>query len=47
MSYAPPLDRATVEFALRLAPDKCPNPADSEREIWMKANSTWSNLNVA
>lgn len=33
----PPLDRPTVDFALRLAPDRCPNPKDTEREIWMKA----------
>lgn len=33
----PPIDRPTVEFALRKAPERCPNPLDSEREIWMKA----------
>jgi hypothetical protein len=33
------LDRATVELATRLAPDKSPNPADSEREVWMKAGA--------
>jgi hypothetical protein len=33
----PPLDRPTVEFALKCAPDRCPNPQDTEREIWMKA----------
>lgn len=33
----PPLDRPTVEVALDLAPDRCPNPKEDEREIWMKA----------
>lgn len=33
----PALDRTTVELALSLAPDRCPKPEDSEREIWMKA----------
>ncbi|UFS66950.1 hypothetical protein LO749_20880 [Paracoccus denitrificans] len=33
----PALDRTTVEFALQIAPDRCPNPEDAEREIWMKA----------
>lgn len=33
----PPLDRLTVEWGLTIAPEKCPNPADTEREIWMKA----------
>lgn len=36
-SPIPALDRTTVEFALRHAPDRCPNPNDTEREIWMKA----------
>lgn len=36
-SSRPPLDRLTVEFALTLAPAACPNPNDTEREIWMKA----------
>lgn len=31
----PALDRVTVEHALRLAPDKCPRPEHTEREIWM------------
>lgn len=35
----PPLDRTTVELALRLAPDKCPSPQDSEREIWMNVGA--------
>lgn len=33
----PELDRGTVEFALRAAPERCPDPRDSDREIWMKA----------
>lgn len=32
----PSLDRQTVEFALDCAPDRCPDPNDTEREIWMK-----------
>lgn len=36
----PQLDRATVEFARRCAPDKSPDPADSEREVWMKAGAS-------
>lgn len=31
----PALDRATVEFALELAPDRCPQPHETDREIWM------------
>lgn len=33
----PPLDRQTVDWALSIAPEKCPDPRDTEREIWMKA----------
>ena len=31
------MDRQTIEWALTIAPDRCPSPADTEREIWMKA----------
>lgn len=37
----------------RLAPDRCPNPKDSEREIWMKAGERrlvevlWAKFNEA
>lgn len=37
LSTVPPLDAATVEYAERLFPEKCPNPNDHEREVWMKA----------
>lgn len=33
----PPLDRLTIEFMDRRFPERCPNPSDTEREIWMKA----------
>lgn len=35
----PALDRVTVDHALRLAPDKCPRPDQTEREIWMAAGA--------
>lgn len=38
-SHIPPLDKATVQFALRLAPNRCPSINDSEREIWMNAGA--------
>ena len=33
------LDRATVEKALDMAPDRCADPNDTEREIWMKVGA--------
>lgn len=33
----PPLDAKTIEYMERLFPERCPDPKDSEREIWMKA----------
>lgn len=32
----PPLDRTTIEHGLKMFPSACPNPSDTEREIWMK-----------
>ncbi len=31
----PPIDPRLVEWLERVFPDKCPDPKDSDREIWM------------
>jgi hypothetical protein len=31
----PPIDPATVEWLDALFPERCPDPADSERAVWM------------
>lgn len=36
-NHVPPLDSGTVEYMERLFPARSPDPADTEREIWMKA----------
>lgn len=33
----PPLSPSTVEWLDHAYPDRCPNPSDTDREIWMKA----------
>lgn len=33
----PPIDPALVKALNQRFPHRCPNPNDSEREIWMKA----------
>lgn len=33
----PPLDATTIAYMERLYPERCPDPRDSDREIWMKA----------
>ena len=41
----PPIDPRLVEVLGNRFPERCPNPSDSEREIWMKAGErrlvTW------
>lgn len=33
----PPIPRPLMDALELLFPERCPNPNDSEREIWMKA----------
>lgn len=45
--HTPPhLDKGTVEFMARLFPAQCPDPDDSEREIWMKAGEARAALHM-
>ena len=37
MNNIPPLDARTVEAIAEMVPERCPDPRDTEREIWMKA----------
>jgi hypothetical protein len=33
----PPISQDLLKALSERFPDRCPNPADSEREVWMKA----------
>jgi hypothetical protein len=33
----PPISAEVIAWLDRLYPEKCPDPKDTEREIWMKA----------
>lgn len=37
MSTFPPIDHVLMAELERIFPHRCPDPKDSEREIWMKA----------
>jgi hypothetical protein len=36
---APAVSQALLDYLIRLYPDRCPDPAETDREVWMAAGA--------